>query len=89
MIHKKQSMIKGKWELILHNDSKLSSDHVMNCLVEICGHNEYQATQCLLITRNTNLCSIFIDKHNECIIVKNSLISAGLTVTIQKQKRNV
>ena len=88
-MHKKQSMIKGKWELILHDDSKLSFDHVMNCLVEICGHNEYQASQCALITHNTKSCSIFVDKHNDCIIVKNNLISAGLTVTIQKQKRNV
>ena len=86
---KKQSTKRGTWELILHNDQTVSFDHVITCLVEICGHNEYQANQCALLTHNTKRCSIVVDKYNICSNIKDHLIEAGLTVTMKKQKRNV
>ena len=86
---KKQLNKRGKWELILHNDESVSFDQVLTCLVEICGHNEYQADQMALLTHKRHSCSVFVDKYEMCIEVKNNLIKSGLTVTIQKRKNNV
>jgi len=83
---KKRLSKKNKWELILHNDQTISFDHVMDCLVDICGHNEYQANQCAHITHHNNKCSIFVDEYEICMHVKNQLIKQGLTVTINKVK---
>lgn len=86
---KKPLNTRGKWELILHDDDTVSFDHVINCLIEICGHNEFQANQCALITNNANKCSVVIDKYKECIRVKNNLIASGLTITMNKYKKHV
>jgi len=77
---------RNTWELTLHNDNSVSFDHVMNCLVELCGHNEYQANQCALLTHKRGRCSIFVDKYDTCIDVKDNLVRSGLTVTIRKKK---
>lgn len=86
---KKQLNTRGKWELILHDDNNLSFDHVITCLIEICGHNEFQAHQCSLITDRNSKCSIVIDTYYNCIGIKNSLIAAGLTITMNKYKKHV
>ena len=86
---KKQPTNKGTWELILWNDDISTFDYVIDCLVEICGHNEFQAHQCALITHNNKKCSIFTDKHDLCIEVCANLIKHGLKVTMKKSKRNV
>lgn len=83
---KKQSKARGKWELILHNDQSVSFDHVMQCLVEICGHNEYQADQCALLTHHNGKCSIFVDTQVNCKSVWENLVKNGLTVVIKKRK---
>jgi ATP-dependent Clp protease adaptor protein ClpS len=84
---KKQSKHRGKYELILHNDNTTSFDHVIQCLIEICGHNEYQADQCALLTHKRNKCSVFVDKYETCKSVWDNLVKAGLTVTVQKRKK--
>ena len=86
---KKQSKPRGKFELILHNDESVSFDHVITCLVELCGHNEYQANQCALLTHNSGKCSIFVDNYDNCYSVWENLVKNGLTVIVKKQKKNV
>ena len=80
---------RNTWELTLHNDNSVSFDHVMNCLVELCGHNEYQANQCALLTHNNGKCSIFVDNYDNCYSVWENLVKNGLTVIVKKQKKNV
>ena len=79
----------GKWELVLHNDDAISFEHVMTCLVEICGHNDYQANQCSMLVDDNGKCSVFVDDYKTCKSVWDRLAENGLTVTPQKQKRNV
>tara|TARA_R110000751_G_scaffold149106_1_gene254003 strand:- start:885 stop:1169 length:285 start_codon:yes stop_codon:yes gene_type:complete len=84
---KKQLNNRGKWEVILQNDNSISFDHVITCLVEICGHNEYQAGQCALLTDAKGWCSVFVDRHDQCEHVLEMLIKGGLTVKIKKYKK--
>ena len=79
----------GKWELILHNDDSFSFEHVMTCLVEICGHNEYQANQCAMLVDVNGKCSVFVDNYENCHSVWENLVNNKLTVTVKKRKRNV
>jgi ATP-dependent Clp protease adaptor protein ClpS len=45
-------------KLILHNDNVNTMEHVMNCLVMICGHNVMQAEQCTLIAHHKGTCIV-------------------------------
>ena len=49
------SKIKNK-TLYLLNDEYNTFDHVINCLVTICEHNELQAEQCALLTHYRGSC---------------------------------
>lgn len=48
----------GKKELILFNDNHNTFEHVIDCLVSICGHNVLQAEQCAYITHHVGKSSI-------------------------------
>lgn len=87
---KKQSTNKrGKWEVILHNDSVNSFDHVIDNLIEVCNHNYLQAVQCATMVHNCGKCSIFVDTHEECLEVQTELQAVGLIVTVSKYKSYV
>ena len=75
---------RGKYQVVLHNDNHNTFDHVINCLIDACGHNEFQAHQCALITHNRKRCAIYRDNWSGCETVKRLLHSEGLTVTIEK-----
>ena len=81
---KKQLNTRGKWELILHDDNNLSFDHVITCLIEICGHNEFQAHQCALVVHNAGRCAVFIDSHDACESVYEYFIKCKLKTTLEK-----
>jgi len=86
---KQQSISKrGMWQVILHDDHN-SIDHVIDCLLEICGHNYIQSVQCATIAHNTKQCSIFTDSYEECVEVQQELEDYGLTSTISKYKKHV
>ena len=45
-------------ELVLHNDDVNTFDHVIISLIEVCGHEPMQATQCAHIVHNNGKCSV-------------------------------
>jgi ATP-dependent Clp protease adaptor protein ClpS len=80
---------RGTWQVTLHDDSVNTFEHVINCLVDICAHNEFQAHQCALIVHNRKRCVIYKDNWAGCETVKQLLRSEGLTVTVEKYEKNI
>ena len=62
-------------------------DHVINCLMDVCGHNEFQAYQCALIVHTAKQCSIAVDTYEECFTMFKLFKKLGLLVTIEKYKK--
>ena len=80
---------RGKYQVTLHNDNRNTFDHVINCLVDACGHNELQAHQCALIVHNAGRCVVFIDCHEDCEAVHEYFIKNKLKSTLEKyDKKN-
>jgi ATP-dependent Clp protease adapter protein ClpS len=79
---------RGNWAIVLHNDRNVSFDHVIDCLVDICSQNEFQAHQCALITHTKKHCTIYVDSHSSCLSTAEILSKFGLTVTIEKYETN-
>lgn len=55
---KTKEVLKGQRQIILYNDNINSFEHVIDCLVSICGHKEHQAEQCAFITHHVGKCSV-------------------------------
>jgi ATP-dependent Clp protease adaptor protein ClpS len=79
---------RGTWQVTLHDDAVNTFDHVIDCLVDICAHNEFQAHQCALIVHNRKRCVIYKDTWAGCDTVKHLLRAEGLTVTVEKHEKN-
>ncbi len=45
-----ETLEKKEHEIILFNDDVNTFEHVIECLVRICGHSHIQAEQCAFIT---------------------------------------
>lgn len=78
---------RGTWKIILHDDNKITFDHVINCLIDYCSHNEFQAHQCALITHNKKRCTIFVDSYAVCEPIYELLQQQDLTVTMEKDDK--
>ncbi len=75
---------RGKYQIVLHDDNHNTFDNVINCLIDACGHNEFQAHQCALIVHKTGKCIVLIDSHSVCEIAYEFLLKVGLKVTLEK-----
>jgi ATP-dependent Clp protease adaptor protein ClpS len=78
-----KSEIQKQPVLILFNDDINSFDYVIECLVDICEHDEFQAEQCAFITHYKGKCDIKIGHGLELKIMKKQLIEKGLNVELQ------
>lgn len=85
MSKKKSTKKPGLYQVILMNDNKNTYEHVVECLMEICGHNYYQAVQCATITNNVKQCAVCIDTEDVCRDVCHDLMHEGLTAVVTKK----
>ncbi|MBL0126964.1 MAG: ATP-dependent Clp protease adaptor ClpS [Flavobacteriales bacterium] len=67
-------------EIVLHNDEVNTFDHVIDCLVHICGHEPIQAEQCAWIVHYNGKCSVkrgtFDQLEPRCTALQNLGLSA-------------
>jgi len=75
---------RSKYQLILKNDNKNSFQHVIQCLVEICNHNYYQAGQCAHIVHNNGRCCIYIGWKDKVEEIYDILHAEGLNLELLK-----
>jgi ATP-dependent Clp protease adaptor protein ClpS len=69
-------------ELVLHNDEVNTFNHVIMSLVEICGHELMQATQCAHIVHNNGKCSVKRGTYDQLEPMCTSLHQLGLSADI-------
>jgi ATP-dependent Clp protease adaptor protein ClpS len=69
--------------LILHNDDHNTFDWVIKCLIQICGHESEQATQCAHIIHFNGQCDIKRGDLETLEVMKEKLTNCGLLVTIE------
>ena len=84
MLKKQSNNKRGQYQVILHDDSKNTVDHVVDCLMDICNHGELQAYQCAIIVHNSKQCAVYHDKYDVCDSIAIELTSLGLTVSTSK-----
>ena len=87
MSKKKLTSKRGQWQVLLHDDNRITFDHVIDCLMEVCNHSYIQAVQCATITHRVGYCSIYVDNYDYCLEVSEYLCERGLTFTVTKYKK--
>ncbi|MBW7845562.1 MAG: ATP-dependent Clp protease adaptor ClpS [Bacteroidia bacterium] len=74
--------ITDKQKLVLHNDDVNTFDHVIDCLVRICKHEELQAEQCALLVHFKGKAIVKSGARANLIAMCQALLDEGLSATI-------
>lgn len=71
--------------LVLFNDDHNTFDHVIQCLVDVCSHDDIQANQCAMIAHFNGKCDVKkSSSFDELKRMKTTLVEKGLSVVIEK-----
>ena len=69
-------------EIVLYNDDVNSFDHVIDGLVDTCGHSPLQAEQCSLIVHYNGKCTVKTGALKDLKPQCTKLLEAGLSAEI-------
>jgi ATP-dependent Clp protease adaptor protein ClpS len=78
-----QDILSSPYILWLHNDNYNTFDHVINCLMKICKHEQHQAEQCAHLVHFTGKCDVKRGDKEIITEMYNKLKGAGLSVTME------
>jgi ATP-dependent Clp protease adaptor protein ClpS len=79
---KNEDITSGEKELILFNDDINTFEHVIESLIEVCGHDACQAEQCALVAHVNGKCSIKTGPFDSLKPLCDELINRDLTASI-------
>lgn len=80
---KLDELLSKPYMLVLHNDDYNTFDWVIKCLVQICGHDQEQASQCAHIIHFNGKCDIKRGDLETLELMKEKLTNCSLSVTIE------
>jgi ATP-dependent Clp protease adaptor protein ClpS len=66
--------------LMVYNDDINTFDYVIKTLVEVCGHELSQATQCTYLIHYKGSCAVKEGAYHELLPIKELLFTKGLCV---------
>jgi ATP-dependent Clp protease adaptor protein ClpS len=79
-----EEILSSPYRLDLHNDSHNSFEHVIKCLINICGHEKEQANQCAHIVHFKGICDVKYGDYETISSMKEKLSNNGLLVTMEE-----
>ncbi|MCE2496836.1 MAG: ATP-dependent Clp protease adaptor ClpS [Flavobacteriales bacterium] len=82
LVELKEKVVKDR-ELVLHNDEVNTFDHVIECLISICGHDVLQAEQCTMIVHYNGKCTVKTAEFEKLKPMWSGLVEQGLHAEIQ------
>ncbi|MFN8240572.1 MAG: ATP-dependent Clp protease adaptor ClpS [Bacteroidales bacterium] len=86
-----QNGVSGKkssdiYTLILVNDDINTFDHVIQTLVDVCGHDRYQAEQCALITHFKGCCEVKTGLKVNLVAMSRDIRERGMMSRVVRQE---
>ncbi|MDX9881939.1 MAG: ATP-dependent Clp protease adaptor ClpS [Prolixibacteraceae bacterium] len=68
--------------LILHNDDYHTFDYVIDALIDVCGHEINQATQCTMLVHYKGQCDVKKGSFTYLSPMRKALVDRELKATI-------
>ena len=69
--------------LVVYNDDHNTFDHVIDSLINICGHTSTQAEQCAVIIHYKGKCEVKSGAYDKLEPLCTSLLEADITAEIE------
>lgn len=68
--------------LVVFNDEVNTFDHVIETLIDICGHTPEQAEQCTLLIHFKGKCSVKNGSFDELAPLRNAICQRGISAEV-------
>lgn len=78
-----EEILSHPYILMVHNDDYNTFDHVIECLIKICGHEYEQAAQCAHLIHFTGKCDVKRGDQETIQKMYNKLRASGLSSTME------
>ena len=72
-----------QFDLIVYNDDVNTFDHVTECLIDICEHEQLQAEQCTWIIHYNGKCQVKKGEYEELASMCTALLDRGLSAAVE------
>jgi ATP-dependent Clp protease adaptor protein ClpS len=69
-------------DLVVYNDDVNTFDHVIETLVEVCGHSLEQAEQCTLLIHYKGKCAVKKGTFDELAPLRNAICRRGISAEV-------
>lgn len=70
-------------KLVVYNDEINTFDHVIETLIEVCGHTSTQAEQCTLIIHYKGKCAVKEGSWDELVPMRNAICQRGISAEVE------
>ncbi|MFN8355166.1 MAG: ATP-dependent Clp protease adaptor ClpS [Spirosomataceae bacterium] len=70
------------YDLVVYNDDINTFDHVIETLIDICGHEPEQAEQCTLIIHYKGKCAVKKGSFDELAPMRNAICDRGISAEV-------
>ncbi len=81
--HKRIIKGENRYTLILYNDDYNTFEHVIESLVEICGHDPVQAEQCAIIAHHKGSCEVKSGMKKILLSMRANMNDRNLTCEVK------
>lgn len=68
--------------LVVFNDDVNTFDHVIDTLIDVCGHTPEQAEQCTLLIHYKGKCSVKNGSWEELVPMRNEICRRGISAEV-------
>jgi len=72
------------YHLVVFNDDVNTFDHVIDTLIDVCGHTPEQAEQCTLIIHYKGKCSVKDGSWEDLVPMRNEICRRGISAEVLK-----
>lgn len=71
------------FQLIVWNDEVNTFQHVINTLIDICGHNPEQAEQCAMLIHTQGKYAVKSGSYDELKVMCDAITDRGIGATVE------
>lgn len=71
-----------EWSLVVFNDDVNTFEHVIQTLIDVCGHTPEQAEQCTWIIHFKGKCKVKNGSFDELASMRNAICNRGISAEV-------
>ncbi len=77
------TVLEDFYNIVVYNDNVNTFDHVIETLIDTCGHTSEQAEQCTLLIHYKGKCSVKRGDYTSLSPIRNAICNRGLSSEIE------